>query len=107
MKASFTDPRIGLLQSQQDLDLTDPAALLESLANFEHPPVSNTQISNDHFASLLQAAATAGGQEAAQIDRGRARRSTRQSRTADLLDAVLAYTPERRSRRQQNDAIRT
>jgi hypothetical protein len=35
-----------------------PLSLLESLASYEHPPPSsNTPISNDHFASLLQAAA--------------------------------------------------
>jgi len=63
--------------SAQEDDM-DPAALLESLANFEHTPMNNGnnnaiagqegqhhdvrthQFSNDHFASLLQAAATAG-----------------------------------------------
>ena len=99
---NFTYNELGLLQSQQDLDLEDPAALLESLANYEHPPQTDVQISNDHFASLLQAAATAGGQEAAQVDRGAIRRSTRQSRPADQLNAARDYTPERRSRRQQN-----
>ncbi|RDL40539.1 uncharacterized protein BP5553_00518 [Venustampulla echinocandica] len=53
-------------------NMEDSIALLESLANFDQgssnvdhltPPVSN-----DHFASLLQAAATAGGQEAARQD---------------------------------------
>lgn len=54
-------PMAGLANSSNDLD---PAALLESLANFEHPPIENpAPVSNDHFASLLQAAATAGGQE--------------------------------------------
>ena len=58
---------LGLSNSFQNLD--DPAALLESLAAFDHVPSSNeanTTGSNDQFASLLQAAATATGQEAAQ-----------------------------------------
>jgi hypothetical protein len=74
---SDTDGSAGLLSGQQDLDLSDPAALLESLASYEHPSTSNAYehpplsspapISNDHFASLLQAAAaTAGGQDVIQ-----------------------------------------
>jgi hypothetical protein len=58
---------LGLSNSFQSLD--DPAALLESLAGFEHVSSSNETNatgSNDHFASLLQAAATATGAEAAQ-----------------------------------------
>ena len=58
---------LGLSNSFPSLD--DPAALLESLAAFDHVPSSNetnTTGSNDQFASLLQAAATATGQEAAQ-----------------------------------------
>ena len=67
-----------------DFDDLDPATLLESLANFEHPvpsselptvtepptlpehPVSSER----HFESLLQAAASADSQEAAQASRG-------------------------------------
>jgi hypothetical protein len=102
--ADFTYAEAGLLQSQQDLDLDDPAALLESLANFEHPPTSsNALISNDHFASLLQAAATAGGEEAARVDLGRTRRSTRQSRPTEELVTRQNDTHEVRSRRRLND----
>lgn len=55
-------PNAGL---ETSLDLEDPAALLESLANFnhEHAPSSlesRAAASNDQFESLLQAAATAG-----------------------------------------------
>lgn len=67
-------------------DLEDPAALLESLANFEHGPSgneANTAVSNDHFASLLQAAATATGEEAAQTGHDQSRRSTVQSTTPE------------------------
>jgi len=102
--AGFTYPEPGLLQSQQDLDLDDPAALLESLANFEHPPTSsNAPISNDHFASLLQAAATAGGEEAARVDRGRTRRSTRQPRATEEAVTRQNDTHEVQSRRRLND----
>ncbi len=84
--------------SQEDLDLADPAALLESLANFEHPSSSsNAQVSNDHFASLLQAAATAGGQEAAQVDTGR---TTRQSRATEQLAFPQDRTPKSQSKRK-------
>jgi hypothetical protein len=65
--ASHAHSPLGLSHSFQGLD--DPAALLESLAAFDHIPSSNeinTTASNDHFASLLQAAATATGEEAAQ-----------------------------------------
>jgi hypothetical protein len=100
----FTYAEAGLLQSQQDLDLDDPAALLESLANFEHPPASsNAPISNDHFASLLQAAATAGGEEAARVDLGRTLRSTRQSRATEELVTRQNDTQEVRSSRRLND----
>ncbi|KAI9740671.1 MAG: hypothetical protein M1818_004635 [Claussenomyces sp. TS43310] len=93
--ASYTYPSTGLSQSQEELDL-DPAALLESLANFDHPPAhTNLPISNDHFASLLQAAATAGGHEATQQDRSGTRRSTRQS--AAQYDLPL-NSPQKRKR---------
>lgn len=106
--ADFTYAEAGLLQSQQDLDLDDPAALLESLANFDHPPTStNAPISNDHFASLLQAAATAGGEEAARVDLGKTRRSTRQSRPTEELVMRQNDTHEVRSRRRLNDKPNT
>jgi hypothetical protein len=67
---SFSDayPIAGLSNSYHDMD--DPTALLESLAAFEHPPTNDarTSVSNDHFASLLQAAATAEGAEIAQTE---------------------------------------
>ncbi|KAF4626995.1 hypothetical protein G7Y89_g11166 [Cudoniella acicularis] len=50
-------------------DMEDSAALLGSLAGFAHVPGNSddhaASVSNDHFASLLEAAATAGGEEAA------------------------------------------
>jgi hypothetical protein len=102
--ADCTYTEAGLLQSQPELDFDDPAALLESLANFEHPPPSsNAPISNDHFASLLQAAATAGGEEAARVDLGRIRRSTRQSRAAEEPHSTPNQAQEPRSRRRLND----
>ncbi|KAH6720041.1 hypothetical protein BKA61DRAFT_594087 [Leptodontidium sp. MPI-SDFR-AT-0119] len=65
------DPN-GLETSFQD-DLEDPAALLESLANYEPPLVTESRAppvlnDHDHFESLLQAAATAEGVEAASGD---------------------------------------
>ncbi len=102
--AACTYPDVGLLQSQQDMSLDDPAALLESLANFEHPPSSsNLPISNDHFASLLQAAATAGGEEAARVDLGRTRNSTRRSRATEEPHATPNQAHEVRLRRRLND----
>lgn len=102
--ADVTYAEAGLLPSQQDLDFDDPAALLESLAHFEHPPTnSNAPISNDHFASLLQAAATAGGEEAARVDVGRTRRSTRQSRATEEPHSTPIQAYEARSRRKLND----
>ncbi|KAH8815610.1 hypothetical protein F5884DRAFT_772917 [Xylogone sp. PMI_703] len=64
----ITYNEIGLGTNYDDLD---PAALLESLANYEFNS-SETQghinVSNAHFASLLQAAANAGEGEAGQKD---------------------------------------
>jgi hypothetical protein len=77
--ANYTYPTPGLSSSHEDIDL-DPAALLESLANFEHPPSNNTSISTDHFASLLQAAATAGNHES-QDRQNMTRRRTRKSKS--------------------------
>lgn len=67
-----TYPIAGLETSFQD-DLEDPAALLESLANYEPPLVTESRAppvlnDHDHFESLLQAAATAEGVEAASGD---------------------------------------
>jgi hypothetical protein len=77
---------LGLSNSFQDLE--DPAALLESLANFEHAPScneANTAVSNDHFASLLQAAATATGEEAALTGHDQGRRGTIRSTTPEQI----------------------
>jgi hypothetical protein len=96
-------PEAGLLQGQPDIDLDDPAALLESLANFEHPPpTSNAPISNNHFASLLQAAATAGGQEAGRNDVGQTRRSARQL-SAAKHPRISQSSPTRQ--RDQNNQL--
>jgi hypothetical protein len=102
--ASFAHPHTGLSNGQQDLDLDDPASLLQSLINFEHPPpINNTPISNDHFASLLQAAAaSAGGHEGTQVDSGRTRRSARHSRSDEQHGITQNYPPETRSKRRQD-----
>lgn len=102
--ADISDCKAGLLSSQQDLDLTDPAALLESLASYEHPPPSsNIPISNDHFASLLQAAAaTAGGQDATLRDSSQSRRTTTQSRSGEEFGDTTNYVSESASQRNHN-----
>lgn len=104
--AGVSDCEAGLLSSQQDLDLTDPAALLESLASYEHPPPSsNIPISNDHFASLLQAAAaTAGGQDAALRDSNPSRRTATQSRSGEEFGDTANYISESASQRNHNEA---
>jgi len=70
-----TEDLNGLETSFQE-ELEDPAALLESLANYEPPrsPVVGSRApavpnDHDHFESLLQAAATAEGVDAAEEDR--------------------------------------
>jgi hypothetical protein len=76
---------VGLSNSFQSLD--DPAALLESLAAFDHVPSgneTNATGSNDHFASLLQAAATATGAEAAQDEQDQERRGANQSPAPEI-----------------------
>lgn len=104
--ADVSDCEAGLLSSQQDLDLTDPAALLESLASYEHPPPSsNIPISNDHFASLLQAAAaTAGGQDVALRDSDQSRNTTTQSRSGREFDDTANYIPESGSQQNHKEA---
>lgn len=105
--ASYTHPSAGLSQSQEDLDL-DPAALLESLANFEHPPSNsehNIPISNDHFASLLQAAASAGGQENTQQNHGAVRKSTRHSTSRE--DLLSGFQQKRKRIDTSNNATGT
>lgn len=68
----------------------DPVELLESLSNYEQSSTSNNvPISNDHFASLLRAAATAGGQDSLQGTPGSAVRPPRQyTRTAAQLELL-------------------
>jgi len=64
-------PMTGMSNAFNDLE--DPAALLESLAHFDtHAPAgfeNHISSSNNHFASLLQAVASAGSNEDAQINR--------------------------------------
>jgi hypothetical protein len=69
----FSDayPTAGLSNSYQDMD--DHSALLGTLVAFEHPPTNDPRasVSNDHFASLLQAAGvTLEGEEIAQTEGG-------------------------------------
>jgi hypothetical protein len=103
----FSDayPSTGLSNSFQDME--DPAALLESLASFEHPPPGNeglTPVSNDHFASLLQAAAaTAGGQEAAQKDHTQPGRNTTPRRIEQYGFLQKSPPKENRSKRRRDE----
>lgn len=93
---------LGLSNGFQDLD--DPAALLESLANFEHAPSSNeanTAASNDHFASLLQAAATATGEEAAQTEHDQGRRGVGQSPTPEQFAPSQSPPPSSGQRKRK------
>jgi hypothetical protein len=99
---------LGPSNSFQDLE--DPAALLESLANFEHAQSSNeanTTVSNDHFASLLQAAATATGEEAAQTgqdqDRRGAIRSTTPEQFASPQSPPSSDARRKRKRHERED----
>lgn len=88
----------GLSSSYPDLD--DPAALLESLANFEHPASSNDTTANNsnQFASLLQAAATANGEEAAQNGRGKS-----VSVAASIISGQPSAAKTKRKRSSQDD----
>lgn len=97
--ANYTYPTPGLSSSQDDIDL-DPAALLESLANFEHPNSNNTSISTDHFASLLQAAATAGSHES-QSRQISTRRSARKSKSSP---EPISPNPNKRKRGNDDDS---
>ena len=94
---------LGLSNSFQSLD--DPAALLESLAAFDHVPSSNeTNLagSNDHFASLLQAAATATGAEAAQDEQDQESGDASQSPAPEqfIYSQALPNSDVRRKRTQ-------
>jgi hypothetical protein len=103
---SFSDayPIAGLANSFQDIE--DPTALLESLAGFDHVPSGNdarASVSNDHFASLLQAAATAGGEEIAHREGAREQENavqTSQSNTYGFFRRT--FPPESRSKRKHN-----
>lgn len=79
-----TAPALSQGHEAADIDL-DPVALLETLANFEHPPAPSLPPSNDHFASLLEAAAaSADVVRDGPRDIVRAlRRTTRQSRAQE------------------------
>jgi len=73
---SFSDtyPTAGLSNSYQEME--DHSALLGNLVAFEHPSAndSRTSVSNDHFASLLQAAnVIVEGGENAQTEGGQER----------------------------------
>ena len=103
----FSDayPIAGLSNSFRDLEEADPAALLESLASFEHPVVSNeerTNESNDHFASLLQAVATA-GEETAQTDLLQTRESSGPSTSDTYGFFNRSFPTETCSKRKRND----
>jgi hypothetical protein len=87
-------------------DLEDPAALLESLASFEHSTSneSSLAVSNDHFASLLQAA----GEAAAQTGHDQSRRSVSHlasqiETAADQFGNSTAHGFARRKRKRQEE----
>lgn len=85
----------------------DPAALLERLANYDQIPSSNeasTTVSNDHFASLLQAAATATGAEAAQVEHNHGRGDASQSPAPEQFAPIQGLpSSESRRKRKQDD----
>jgi hypothetical protein len=104
LEYSFSDayPTTGLSNSYQDMD--DSAALLGSLAAFEHPPSNNarTSVSNDHFASLLRAAETAGGVEIAQAEGSHEQDSTAQSGQSDTYGFFKrTFEPDARPKRKR------
>lgn len=96
-------PHVGLSHGFQGLD--DPAALLESLAAFDHLPSSNetTAASNDHFASLLQAAATATGEEAAHNEYDQGSEVASQSQTPEQLEAPASLPGLETHRKRKQD----
>lgn len=89
-------PYAGFEGGAQEMD-PSTQELLQSLADFSHTlpaqenpaPIHET----DHFASLLEAAATAGGHEASQESNGQARRSTRQSAAVGQHEGSPAMVP--------------
>jgi hypothetical protein len=102
---SFTDtyPITGLSNSFQDIE--DPAALLESLAGFDHVPSAHdarASVSNDHFASLLQAAATAGGEEIAHAQGAHGQEHAGQTSQPDTYGFFKrTFAPEPRAKRKR------
>ena len=106
MDITFSDayPSSGLSHSFQDME--DPAALLESLANFEHPPPTNdgpTPGSNDHFESLLQAVERAEGQEAPPKDHAQPRRTATPRSTGNYVFPQGSPLKEQRSKRRRDE----
>lgn len=102
---NYAYPVTGLANTFQEVD--DPAALLESLANYEHAPIGNEgqlSVTNDHFASLLQAAATAGGEENAKADHTQAR-STKPTRVDEQFSFSQPGGRSKRKRQEQNDNV--
>lgn len=94
---------LGFSDSFQNLE--DSAALLESLAHYDQVSSANeinTAVSNDHFASLLQAAATATGAEAAQIEHNQSRGDASRSPTPEHFAPCqsLPGSEARRKRKQ-------
>jgi hypothetical protein len=101
---SFSDtyPTTGLSTSYQDMD--DSAALLGSLAAFEHPPSNDapTSVSNDHFASLLRAAETAEGAEIARTEGSHEEDNAAQTGQSDAYGFFKrTFDPEPRPKRKR------
>ena len=103
---SFSDayPIAGLPNSYQDMD--DGTALLESLAAFEHPCTNDARTSvsnsNDHFASLLQAAATAEGAEIAHAEASSEQHNAGHIEVADDYGFFKrTFPPEPRTKRNR------
>ena len=97
-------PSTGLSNSFQDME--DPAALLESLASFEHPPPSNegpTPGSNDHFESLLQAVERAEGQAGPPKEHGQTGRNSTPRRTEQHGFSQKSPLNENRSKRRRDE----
>jgi len=104
LAASNAHPPSGLSHSFHGLD--DPAALLESLAAFDQLSSSHETAagSNDHFASLLQAAATATGEEAAHNEYDHGRDGTSKSPTPEEFDPSQSQPgPDSHRKRKQDE----
>jgi hypothetical protein len=103
LASSSTHSPLGLSHGFQGLD--DPAALLESLAAFDHLPSSNETAtsSTDHFASLLQAAATATGEEAAYHEYDQGRNDESHSHTPEQFAPSHNLSGPEASRKRKQD----